>query len=128
MASIEGGQVQRKRMTYGKPARKKLGSYMLDNLRKSPEDVFDSDSGSTLLPASSGRPQNVSYNGVTSKESRKSPSPRASVVRNRDYIQRVSPNPIKNSRHPKSQEQRSEEHTSELQSQSNLVCRLLLEK
>src|SRR2546427_5723453 len=26
------------------------------------------------------------------------------------------------------QEQRSEEHTSELQSQSNLVCRLLLEK
>src|SRR2546430_10896852 len=29
------------------------------------------------------------------------------------------------SRHP---EQRSEEHTSELQSQSNLVCRLLLEK
>src|SRR2546430_9142625 len=28
----------------------------------------------------------------------------------------------------KSQELRSEEHTSELQSQSNLVCRLLLEK
>src|SRR2546430_8947021 len=28
----------------------------------------------------------------------------------------------------KSREQRSEEHTSELQSQSNLVCRLLLEK
>src|SRR5688572_32276674 len=27
-----------------------------------------------------------------------------------------------------SREQRSEEHTSELQSQSNLVCRLLLEK
>src|SRR5688572_31146350 len=31
--------------------------------------------------------------------------------------------------HPKtSREPRSEEHTSELQSQSNLVCRLLLEK
>src|SRR2546430_12416727 len=28
----------------------------------------------------------------------------------------------------KQREQRSEEHTSELQSQSNLVCRLLLEK
>src|SRR2546430_9017787 len=29
---------------------------------------------------------------------------------------------------PTQQERRSEEHTSELQSQSNLVCRLLLEK
>src|SRR2546430_9884698 len=29
---------------------------------------------------------------------------------------------------PRSLEERSEEHTSELQSQSNLVCRLLLEK
>src|SRR2546430_8724271 len=29
---------------------------------------------------------------------------------------------------PDGQNQRSEEHTSELQSQSNLVCRLLLEK
>src|SRR2546430_7816181 len=29
---------------------------------------------------------------------------------------------------PESSSQRSEEHTSELQSQSNLVCRLLLEK
>src|SRR2546430_17058618 len=29
---------------------------------------------------------------------------------------------------PHEQERRSEEHTSELQSQSNLVCRLLLEK
>src|SRR5688572_31325445 len=29
---------------------------------------------------------------------------------------------------PKASEERSEEHTSELQSQSNLVCRLLLEK
>src|SRR2546430_13417545 len=31
-------------------------------------------------------------------------------------------------RHDRSSEERSEEHTSELQSQSNLVCRLLLEK
>src|SRR2546427_3771497 len=31
-------------------------------------------------------------------------------------------------RRPRSQDRRSEEHTSELQSQSNLVCRLLLEK
>src|SRR2546430_3934298 len=30
--------------------------------------------------------------------------------------------------HPLQEERRSEEHTSELQSQSNLVCRLLLEK
>src|SRR5688572_31805530 len=31
-------------------------------------------------------------------------------------------------RHPQARADRSEEHTSELQSQSNLVCRLLLEK
>src|SRR2546430_5010637 len=31
-------------------------------------------------------------------------------------------------RHPELRQIRSEEHTSELQSQSNLVCRLLLEK
>src|SRR5256885_10323112 len=30
--------------------------------------------------------------------------------------------------HPETQEERSEEHTSELQSPCNLVCRLLLEK
>src|SRR2546430_12648462 len=30
--------------------------------------------------------------------------------------------------HPQARESRSEEHTSELQSQSNIVCRLLLEK
>src|SRR3989475_6295557 len=32
------------------------------------------------------------------------------------------------SKNPLTDQQRSEEHTSELQSQSNLVCRLLLEK
>src|SRR2546430_12058073 len=36
--------------------------------------------------------------------------------------------PTTNSCQPRSCEARSEEHTSELQSQSNLVCRLLLEK
>src|SRR2546430_6482609 len=41
---------------------------------------------------------------------------RASVIRRRDCSSSGS--------HPR----RSEEHTSELQSQSNLVCRLLLEK
>src|SRR2546427_4045829 len=34
----------------------------------------------------------------------------------------------RDSRHSRIHESRSEEHTSELQSQSNLVCRLLLEK
>src|SRR2546430_11003221 len=33
-----------------------------------------------------------------------------------------------NRRNPRDTKRRSEEHTSELQSQSNLVCRLLLEK
>src|SRR2546427_8242720 len=40
----------------------------------------------------------------------------------------VSINTSKAVRHPRSNDPRSEEHTSELQSQSNLVCRLLLEK
>src|SRR5688572_31875084 len=35
---------------------------------------------------------------------------------------------VLHSRFPRGQVHRSEEHTSELQSQSNLVCRLLLEK
>src|SRR5256886_11389706 len=35
---------------------------------------------------------------------------------------------VRSSRVPEAARQRSEEHTSELQSQSNLVCRLLLEK
>src|SRR2546430_5678845 len=41
----------------------------------------------------------------------------------------LAPHPTRVSRRKKSTENcRSEEHTSELQSQSNLVCRLLLEK
>src|SRR5690606_41702893 len=35
---------------------------------------------------------------------------------------------VKNSRPSRQRDQRSEEHTSELQSRENLVCRLLLEK
>src|SRR2546430_5619001 len=44
--------------------------------------------------------------------------------------QRVSPRPCLPlpERQPRPRGPRSEEHTSELQSQSNLVCRLLLEK
>src|SRR6266478_6698751 len=38
------------------------------------------------------------------------------------------PGPAPRGRHPRRRLRRSEEHTSELQSQSNLVCRLLLEK
>src|SRR2546423_6672139 len=41
------------------------------------------------------------------------------------YIARFAPRVVGASQH---QEYRSEEHTSELQSESNLVCRLLLEK
>src|SRR2546430_3803773 len=40
----------------------------------------------------------------------------------------ASPPPSPHSGTPRSPDARSEEHTSELQSQSNLVCRLLLEK
>src|SRR5256886_13555214 len=39
----------------------------------------------------------------------------------KDYLKQIGKVPLLNAR-------RSEEHTSELQSQSNLVCRLLLEK
>src|SRR2546427_7896814 len=46
---------------------------------------------------------------------------RRAVVREKDRV------PARLER-PAARRQRSEEHTSELQSQSNLVCRLLLEK
>src|SRR2546430_8878005 len=42
---------------------------------------------------------------------------RVNYLRDPEFAGRADPNPL-----------RSEEHTSELQSQSNLVCRLLLEK
>src|SRR2546430_9700604 len=48
-------------------------------------------------------------------------SPKMSVASSGHYAHLVSSGPILAMR-------RSEEHTSELQSQSNLVCRLLLEK
>src|SRR5256886_13187524 len=44
--------------------------------------------------------------------------PRPAVLRGRDGVERFPP----------AADLRSEEHTSELQSQSNIVCRLLLEK
>src|SRR2546430_17428023 len=40
----------------------------------------------------------------------------------------AAPRPRRSPRRPGRSRRRSEEHTSELQSQSNLVCRLLLEK
>src|SRR2546430_12721917 len=53
--------------------------------------------------------------------------PEASHVRGDDRRHRLDrgPEPLVQQAHP---EERSEEHTSELQSQSNLVCRLPLEK
>src|SRR2546427_6656542 len=43
-------------------------------------------------------------------------------------VRRVRPTAQEHLALGKTKDQRSEEHTSELQSQSNLVCRLLLEK
>src|SRR2546430_12406741 len=48
--------------------------------------------------------------------------------RRRSLDARRRPRPWGNTRSPPCHRRRSEEHTSELQSQSNLVCRLLLEK
>src|SRR2546427_5815842 len=59
-------------------------------------------------------------------------SPTASAPqgsRFRSFRPSVFPSPSSfRSLHDRRPDQRSEEHTSELQSQSNLVCRLLLEK
>src|SRR2546430_12997991 len=46
----------------------------------------------------------------------------------RREAERADPAPAVRGRDPSRDRDRSEEHTSELQSQSNLVCRLLLEK
>src|SRR5688572_32559910 len=58
---------------------------------------------------------------------RKTATPRSATIRARPRA-----SPARNTRRPRSAGTeariRSEEHTSELQSQSNLVCRLLLEK
>src|SRR2546427_8506418 len=57
----------------------------------------------------------------------RSPSrPRAPPARSRGS--RARPPPAAAPSRPAARRSRSEEHTSELQSQSNLVCRLLLEK
>src|SRR2546427_2559815 len=50
-------------------------------------------------------------------------SSRADRTRPERFARRAEP-----ARHARRRARRSEEHTSELQSQSNLVCRLLLEK
>src|SRR2546427_7141317 len=49
-------------------------------------------------------------------------------MRERDSAKRTIAKGVAGSRFTVQPEERSEEHTSELQSQSNLVCRLLLEK
>src|SRR2546429_5944963 len=43
-------------------------------------------------------------------------------------IERRSPSPLSRRQNPRTPRERSEEHTSELQSRLHLVCRLLLEK
>src|SRR2546430_13581078 len=52
----------------------------------------------------------------------------ATVVRSTRLVVPVPPAAIRPRLSTRTQSLRSEEHTSELQSQSNLVCRLLLEK
>src|SRR2546427_6788032 len=56
------------------------------------------------------------------------PSPRRAVGCTSRTISSATTRPANASPTRSSREPRSEEHTSELQSQSNLVCRLLLEK
>src|SRR2546427_4112071 len=73
-------------------------------------------------PRGSGGLRRVSDRG---RGSAGSPRSRAGVVCDAPGPRRGRSTP----RHPRGREPaRSEEHTSELQSQSNLVCRLLLEK
>src|SRR2546430_6884970 len=59
---------------------------------------------------------------------RSNPPRRVPTLRRRRACDRDSECPARRSSHSSSCRPRSEEHTSELQSQSNLVCRLLLEK
>src|SRR5256886_10825840 len=60
--------------------------------------------------------------------SRKSLAPRPSRRRQPSEHDRVRADPARPLMFHPDTDERSEEHTSELQSQSNLVCRLLLEK
>src|SRR5256885_12151849 len=53
---------------------------------------------------------------------------RASPVENRAQIPELAPVEVAKLAMPRLDDHRSEEHTSELQSPCNLVCRLLLEK
>src|SRR2546430_6569890 len=50
------------------------------------------------------------------------------VIRARQIGNQIVLHDVRGPRQGRRRSQRSEEHTSELQSQSNLVCRLLLEK
>src|SRR5688572_31116112 len=56
------------------------------------------------------------------------PSPRNATGPPSPPVRRRSCRPLRSLREHSPAGRRSEEHTSELQSQSNLVCRLLLEK
>src|SRR5688572_31015442 len=71
-----------------------------------------------LAPRAQGRRATASLARVAAL--RDSPEPRARMLHGRRGDRRRQPPPCSRAR--------SEEHTSELQSQSNLVCRLLLEK
>src|SRR5690606_39535468 len=55
-------------------------------------------------------------------------APNAQLVFDRFHVQRLAHDALDELRREKVREARSEEHTSELQSRENLVCRLLLEK
>src|SRR2546430_7419631 len=72
---------------------------------------------STLFPYNDALP-------ILPTSSRPAPTPSASGARWSGASVTKRPR----DRHPRPRSRRSEEHTSELQSQSNLVCRLLLEK
>src|SRR5688572_14042353 len=52
----------------------------------------------------------------------------SAIEKANNFLAAIIDNVISNKNHPIRLDPRSEEHTSELQSQSNLVCRLLLEK
>src|SRR2546430_11796565 len=76
----------------------------------------------SILTASFGEGHNSAARGVRDGLIRMAPA--QAEVELRDLFAEAY-GPINPSRTPRA---RSEEHTSELQSQSNLVCRLLLEK
>src|SRR5688572_31293882 len=74
-------------------------------------------------PRSTLFPYTTLFRSTAARGHRGSPRPTAPTRRRRRPARRGRPAPP-----PSGTRERSEEHTSELQSQSNLVCRLLLEK